>query len=160
MTSSRSAALLLLVVTIVPVGCGPLSARTPPDVTSILAQPIADLDLALLFPGDWQRAYVFGEWETSETMETALCFRWKEAEDAAPYAQSDAGYAIVFVRDDTVTDWVSVNAQGDSPAVAFSWSSPFFVDRRNSIFGSSSAIAGSRLLTPKFAFEPPSCPLR
>lgn len=148
-------ALLLLLFAVVPVGCGP--ARTPPDVTAILAQPGVDVDLAVLFPGDWQRAYIFGEYETSETIQTALCFRWDAASDAAPYAQSDAGYVIVFVRDNAVDWWASVNRDRDAPAVAFGHSSPFAVDRRSAIFESRGAIAGSRLLTPRLPIETPPC---
>lgn len=135
-----------------------LSGQPPTDATGALGQGGSEIDLAASAPGDWERAYVFGQYETGDTLQNALCFPWSHAEEAAQYTKSDGVYVIVFTRGDSVVSWATVNhMMGQGPAVAFDHEPPFFVEHPSARFRAEDAVAGSRLLTAERPL-PPACP--
>jgi len=133
-------------------------ASEPDDIADALGIPTSIVDLAEVVPGPWERAYVFGEYETADTIQNALCFVWGDAARAASFTKADGFYVIAFTTTDSVTDWVTVNARyapGDA-AVAFDQEPPFYVERQGATFSARDGIAGSRTLS---AVRPmPTCP--
>lgn len=145
MTLARIAVLIVTVLWV----CGACSGRSPDDITARLQQDEEHLDLAAAMPGPWERAYVFGEYDTAGTIQAALCHDWDDAEAASGYTKTDAYYVVVFVEGSEVLSWATVNVDTDGgPSVAFDSPAAFYVAHRNATFVRSAGPAGSTTLRP------------
>lgn len=137
----------LLVAVVLAAGCaGPMEVK---DVTHELGSGGAVVDLVTVLPTPWERAYVFGDYETAETMQSALCLSWEGAELASSFTKNDGMYVLVLVHDRAVANWMTVNAvPSPQPAVAFTEELPFFLESADARLGVSAGPAGSLNLEP------------
>lgn len=145
--TSRCGRALLVALIATAAGCAP--SQEVKDVTRELANGEAVVDLAAVLPGPWDRAYVFGDYETADTMQSELCIIFDDAESASAFTKNDAVYVLVLIHDQSVATWMTVNAvQGSQPAVAFTSEPPFYLERADSRLRVSGGPAGSLVLDP------------
>ena len=151
----RDGLAFLLVVAALAAGCAnPTEVK---DLTRELGSSKMVVDLASVLPTPWERAYVFGDYETAETMQSGLCLTWDGADLASSFTKNDGMYVLVLVHDRSVVNWMTINAlPNPQPAVAFTEEPPFFLERADAQLRVSAGPAGSLDLEPIMP-NVPSC---